>query len=353
MPLKRINTIWLWVLLLSSFGCGVKSEVSEQDATFAAREVSPTEVFVIEARKRPFEYLINTNGKVEASKEVIVQFAVSGIVSQVIVKNGQFVSKGELIGTIENRKYKLDADKAEVQLKEKKVSYDDQITGFRGQDAEKIRVIRENIRYSSGLAAAEVSFEQAKLDYVSTFLKSPIKGVVSDLIIKEGNPAKAGEALCFIHDPASLTISCEVLEADAFNISKDHTVTIQPLFENRKVFQGNVISINPRVDMKTGLVRIQLSVKNPEQLVPGMNVSVVIKVPYEKNLIVPKEAIVVRSGKQIIFTAENGLAKWNYVVTGRENGKEIEVTEGLKEGQRVIITNNLQLAHDAPVKTKN
>jgi len=41
------------------------------------------------------------------------------------------------------------------------------------------------------------------------------------------------------------------------------------------------------------------------------------------------------------------LAKWNYVTVGREKGKEFEILEGLTEGQQVIVTNNLQLAHDA------
>ena len=64
---------------------------------------------------------------------------------------------------------------------------------------------------------------------------------------------------------------------------------------------------------------------------------------------VAKEAIVMKSGKPVVFTEENGLAKWNYVSTGRENGKEIEILSGIKAGQNVIVSNNLQLAHDAPI----
>lgn len=52
----------------------------------------------------------------------------------------------------------------------------------------------------------------------------------------------------------------------------------------------------------------------------------------------------------MIFTAEEGLARWNYINTGRENGREVEILEGLEEGKAVIMTNNLQLAHDALVK---
>lgn len=84
-----------------------------------------------------------------------------------------------------------------------------------------------------------------------------------------------------------------------------------------------------------------------------MNASATILVPNEKSVIVPKSAVVIRNGKAVIFTYEAGLAKWNYVVVGRDNGKEVEILDGLVEGMKVIINNNLQLAHDSPVKEES
>lgn len=51
----------------------------------------------------------------------------------------------------------------------------------------------------------------------------------------------------------------------------------------------------------------------------------------------------------MVFTVEGNLAKWNYVEAGRNNGVYIEVNSGLKSGDKVIVTNNLQLAHEAVV----
>lgn len=103
------------------------------------------------------------------------------------------------------------------------------------------------------------------------------------------------------------------------------------------------------MDIKTGLVKVVLQLEGTSKAFPGMHVNVRMRLPFKSNIIVLKEAIVIRSGKQVVFTAVNGKAYWNYVKTGRENGKEIEVLEGLKTGDNVIISNNLQLAHDAPV----
>ena len=348
---KIIKSIFVFTLFASALiSCRMKAEPSEQDSATLKASIPPTEIITYIAKRKPFEYLITTSGKVESAYDIHIPFKVEGVVSKVYATNGQYVNKGDLLVTIENEKFKLEVDKAEVQLKERRVEFEDKITGFKGQEGEKLKVILENIRYSSGLAAAEISFAQAKLTYENSILKSPITGIISNLEIREGSTTKPGDVFCEIHEPHALLVSCEVLEADAFIISKEQAATVQPLFEKEKSFKAYVSNINPRVDVKTGLVKIKLVMAKAEKLLPGMNVSVTIKVPYSKNIIVPKEAIVIRSGRQVVFTEENGLAKWNYVTTGRENGKEIEVTDGLLENKKVIITNNLQLAHDAPVK---
>ena len=63
-----------------------------------------------------------------------------------------------------------------------------------------------------------------------------------------------------------------------------------------------------------------------------------------------KRAIVYHSGKPVLFTFSNGKAQWIDIELGMENGEEVEVLSGLKLPSRVIISNNLQLAHNVSVK---
>jgi uncharacterized protein YaiI (UPF0178 family) len=80
-----------------------------------------------------------------------------------------------------------------------------------------------------------------------------------------------------------------------------------------------------------------------------MTANAVIRSPQSENILVPREAIVMKSGKPVVFTYEDGIAKWNYVETGLDNGVDVEITSGLNDGSEVIITNNIQLAHEAQV----
>jgi hypothetical protein len=67
--------------------------------------------------------------------------------------------------------------------------------------------------------------------------------------------------------------------------------------------------------------------------------------------VVPKTAVVLRAGKQVVFSVVNGKAIWNYVDTGLENATQYTITgETLKEGDQMIVTGNINLAHEAPVK---
>ena len=72
------------------------------------------------------------------------------------------------------------------------------------------------------------------------------------------------------------------------------------------------------------------------------------KLPHK--LVIPKQAVVLRSEKQVVFTYSAGKAKWVYVKTGLENISSFVVTEGLVAGDSVIYEGNLNLAHDSGVE---
>ena len=108
--------------------------------------------------------------------------------------------------------------------------------------------------------------------------------------------------------------------------------------------------INPLVDDK-GMVKVKASVNGRGRLFSGMNVRVNVHRSLDSQLVIPKSAVVLRSGKQVVFTLKDGKAQWNYVQTGLENAESYSMADdALKEGDTVIVTGNVNLAHEAPVK---
>ena len=68
-------------------------------------------------------------------------------------------------------------------------------------------------------------------------------------------------------------------------------------------------------------------------------------------IVVPKEALVLRSNKKVVFTLENGVAKWNYVTELHENSTHYAIKKGenLKRTDTIIVSGNMNLSHDAKV----
>ena len=92
----------------------------------------------------------------------------------------------------------------------------------------------------------------------------------------------------------------------------------------------------------------------PKELFDGMNVKVSVFRSVENAMVIPKTAVVLRSGKQVVFSLKNGEAYWNYVHTMLENLEYCTLAEDgdntLQEGDTIIVTGNLNLAHETPVK---
>lgn len=347
MKLKSaVALLFLTISLLG--GCSSSGGENEPSSQEVKASVPATEVKVVKATVRPFEYLISASGKIASASEVRMQFRRSGIIDKIYVSSGQAVSRGQLLAELNSESQKLYFAKAELLLKEKRLAFDDQIMSY-VIDSVRRKQASENIRVSSGLAAAELAYQEAKLEFDNSFVRSQISGVVSGVELNAGSPVNQGDLLCFVHDEENLLVQAEVLESDALLLSRGVSAEIRPVASAETSFPAKIESINPRVDERTGLVRVVLKLTAKSRALPGMHVQVVMHLPYRKNIIVPKEAVVVRSGKMVVFTTSESLAKWNYVTTGRDNGREIEILSGVNDGDDVIITNNLQLAHDAAI----
>jgi len=344
-----LKLLTILVLMLLAFGCAPDTPSTEQDPQQLRSEIPATEVRTSLTRKAPFEYLIQSTGKIQSAIDIKIYSHSAGIVKKLLITNAGYAVKGSALAELENEKQALALEKARINLIEKKVNFDDQVMRY-DDDSVKFAKARDNIRITSGLAAAEVAYREAKLEFDYTFIRATATGRVTDLEVKAGASLTAGQVFCQLYDPSNMIVVCNVLEADALVLKLGVTSEVQTLGIEPSILTGTVKEINPRVDSKTNLVNVIVQLNATKAMMPGMSVQITLKVRGKETILVPKEAVVIRSGKQVVFTLEDNLAKWNYVKIGSANGKDVAVLEGLKQNQQVIITNNLQLAHDAPVK---
>lgn len=341
--MKRFFLIASCILLC--FGCKQQKEkIEEPDYEALRKDVKPTEVVVATAQFRPFEFLVNATGTIESDYELEIIFETSGYLKELSIENGQRVKKGQIIGQLQNENEKIALEKAEVAYKKAVFQFKDDSLGRSSFTQEAL----DNLALSAGIIDAKINLRQAKMNMENTIVKAPASGVIVDLSVKQGSLVSAGKVLCSIYDPNNLTLTANVLETDFGFLKQGLVADVFPLSQRTKSFDARIGEINPRVN-EDGMIQVQLNLKQTNGLLPGMSANATVRVPQQEHIIVPREAVVIKQGKSVIFTVEDGVAQWKYVEIGLDNGVDVEVLDGLKGGEQVILTNNIQLAHDARV----
>lgn len=353
--MKSIRQIMLVSLAVALFSCNTKEENADAGKPADTTEETDSVATVTTMNLQPtvFTHEVVSNGKVCASEYADLRFnSADAIIENIPVKNGQRVSKGQVLASLDKFKLENGVATARNNLSRSQLDLADALIG-QGYDPEKPESVPDEVmrlaRLRSGVAQAEVQLREAERALSDATLVAPFDGVVANLFQKEGNLPDGAEPFCRVIATSGMEIDFPVLESELALIHAGDAVEVSP-YVSDKVYTGRIGSVNPVVD-KDGMVKVCAVVNGGTGLYDGMNVRVSVKRNIEEALVVPKTAVVLRSGgRQVVFTYENGKAMWNYVTTSLENMNEYIVTEGLKPGQVVIVTGNINLAHEADVK---
>ena len=316
----------------------------------------PQRVSVTILKSAAFPLQLFSNGTLHSRQKAELRFQTSGVFKQIKAKNGQLVKKGDTLAVLENERQKIALVQAREQITSTEIELKSQLIGFGGKQDDTTSVspeLYQNLKVQSGYNKAQNQLKQAQLDYTGTILKAPFSGVVAGLKTQTFNLVSPSDVFCDLLDNSTFSARFSLLESEIGKVHKGQALKIVPYADASIEIKASIMGINPMVD-KNGLVQVEAIASPVDQgtigkLYDGMNVKIIVENQVANQLIVPKQAVVLRSNKQVVFTYENGLAKWNYVKTAYENSTAYAIKEGLKENDTVIIMGNLNLAHDARV----
>ena len=332
-------------------------------AAFATGVAVPVEGAVVE--RGTFILWVSAEGQAAALRIAPLHAQVEGPVIDVSVREGAFVSAGDIIARIDPAEYELARKEAQGALEQAEASYQDLTLGDETiEDPELLEVRQAQARIRSGLAGAEARLEQAVYEVEKTMIRAPYSGRVANLVVDVGTRLSMNDSIATIVDLSSVDVDVQVLESEiaALDVGRDATVTFTA-FPGEDV-RAQVVTVNPVVDPVSHVGRATVRLRNPgARILPGMHANVRIAGRlFEDRVSVPKEAIVERSRREVVFVfepesegASTGRAKWRYVTTGLENEDAIEVvpsedTDALAEGEIVLIGGHTTLTHDAIVR---
>lgn len=300
-----------------------------------------------------------SNGKLKALRKSDLKFRVSGELQKIKVKNGQWVKAYQSIAILDQFEYRQKLAEAETTLSTAELELADVLLGrrYKLEDSAKVpKDIFKMARIRSGHIGAVRDLETAKYELAATILRAPFAGKIANLKSNPYEQVDPGEAFCTLIDDSEFEVEFYLIESEIEDINLKDEVKILP-YSLSSEFKGYVSEINPVID-ENGLIMVKARVKNTGSLMEGMNVKVLVEKKVPGQLVVPKPAVVLRQNQEVLFKYVNGKAFWTYVQTGLENSTSYTVQAhpekggSLEPGDTVIISGNLNLAHESEVKIK-
>lgn len=330
-----------------------KPKTKDDPEALARRNATPSVVLVKTIKLRPstFYHELISNGTIVASSKAVVPFKINGIINRLSIRNGQKVVKGDLLAVIDDFDYSVGLIRARQALEAAEINYRDNLLSSYGTtDTVNLSPAKVKVaRIRSGINDAITGLRIAEYNYSNTRIIAPISGRVADLEAKEWNPSQNYKFLCTIVEDYKMEVVFPIIESEYEFINEGMTVSVIPFFTDSVRITGVISEINPRVS-DNGQVIVRARFNNPGKLIEGMNVRVAIRKAVANRLVIPKEALVIRQGRDVVFVRQDSLAIWKYVTVEFENSNTVSISEGLDQGDLVIVRGNINLAHETKVR---
>ncbi len=346
----------LFFLCIGLFGCSSKKGDTTEGNVSTVHPDEITEVRVMPLHYTDFQHELVANGTIVAQNKADLRFQALENISAIYVKNGDRVSKGQKIAMLDQFKLQNSLAQSKDNLERAQLELQDVLIGqgYSLNDTARIpKEVMQLAKVRSNYDQNMIHYELAEYNYNNSVLYAPFSGVVANLFTKVHNIPNNSEPFCTIIDNSRPETDFKILENELSFVRIGDKVQVSPFSAGHYTCEGRITEINPSVD-KNGMVRVKAVISNPQnQLYDGMNVKISLQRSLGRQLVIPKEALVLRTNKKVVFTLKNGNAQWVYVQTGLENASQYVVTDGLAEGDSVIYEGNINLAHEAPVKIKN
>lgn len=357
MNTNRLTIPLLVLFLTAGLMAACQQEEPEDESPLSEEEQESVEVrqevtFAV-ADDRPIYTYVESQGVVEASREISLSPRIGGYVTKSNIVEGNRVQKGDTLLQFAEEELALDLEEARNNLLEARQEYDIQkrsenwMKSFRNEDLERND---EAVRIASGLTQAELNLQRVEMNLGRTTLLAPFTGTLAaEERITPGAYLSAGTEVGRLIDERRVRIRFDVLESEVVRIEPGMRAEITAPGGVRAT--GQVAAVSPVVnsDSKTGEVIVEVS--NPNRRIkPGMTVEGTIYVErHEGKVRIPRSAVLSRDGgRTLLFKLNptNSEVEWVYVTPVYQNRNWTIINhEDIAPGDTIAVEGHFSLSH--------
>ncbi len=295
---------------------------------------------------------LSVSGNIEGNQTVRIGFMVGGKINYIAAQEGQSVSKGQLVASIDPVNYSIAKEMADVQVKQATDEY------------ERLRIMHDrNSLSESDFKKIGFTLEQAKAqqkqqaqNLAYTKLYAPISGVLLRKLAETGEITGVGNPVLVISAISTVKVNAYIPESEIQKIKLGQPAVVQ-ISALDSSFNGRVVEVGSAADPNSRAFTVKIELANPHLYIrPGMIAEV--KLPTRQNksvLAVPAEAVLRDTDDQsYVFIADAGQHKAfkRKVTLGQLADNKVEITSGISAGE-IIVTGGQQKLTDGVSITIN
>lgn len=337
-------------------------------ATAAAKTSSnptdqPLTVAVAPATERTLERTAEVQGALYPRERATLASNVDGAVVQISADFGDQVKAGQVLMRIDPREYQLRLDSAQAAVDQANARLENSRARFnRAQELHKQGLISHQ-EFDQAAATMHVDEADAasamkaagltrkKLD--DTIIRAPFAGSVQKRMASLGENVSLGSQLYELIATDPIKLRCPMPERFVPLAHAGMPVRLTIDAKPGASYTGTITRIAPALDDQSRTLLVEAEVPNPQGVLkPGYFAHVTMDLGQDHALFIPDSAVLRYAGVARVFVVENGIARTREVKTGMVMGNLVEVTEGLKPGERVITSEIDRLADGTAVNAK-
>jgi membrane fusion protein (multidrug efflux system) len=346
----KIKSLIILVLVISVL-LGMKfiffpSESAQNDSKSKGAKGGATSVAVFVATSQRINNDVYATGTVLANEQVQLQTELSGKLIQLNFQEGARVSKGQLLVKIND---------ADLQANYKKLQLQLALADEKLQRQKKLLTINGISQEDLDIAQNQYNVLKAELDYAAaqiakTEIRAPFDGVIGLKNVSEGAYVTPATIIATIQQINPVKIDFAISEKYASLVKKGDNIkfTIDGVGDT----EGIVLAIEPKIEMATRTLQIRAICSNPKnEIFPGAFARVKLALSdIDHAIMIPTEAVIPDLKGKKVYKIKNGMAEPTKIITGLRNEAQIQIVEGVVDGDTIVTRGIMQLKPGAAVK---
>ncbi len=353
---EYFSLTWYFRILFVSLLVFSLSSCKDRVEVVAPPPVKPVKLQQVQAGQA--ESSISLPGRVRAARRLELSFKVSGPLEQLPIDEGQIIKKGDLIAQILPRDFKTAINEAKANSLEAEQQYQRYKELYSKRQVSKA----DFDRYRASRDVARARLEDAQNALKDTSLVAPFDGVIAKRYVENYEKVQEKQPIAYLQliDQLEILVDIPELMMAQFRQSKNTSVAAEFDAVTGQVYPLIVKEFSTDADPATQTYQVVLTMKQPEEanILPGMTAKVTVTADENNNsnnsILIPAIAVQNDADNQSfvwLFDKQNNTVIKTPVTIGKlEGSQNVIITEGLKDGQQIVIAGISKLQEGMKVR---